>query len=63
MKKAILISFLIGMTVSFHSSFAQDHTISQSAYLLKPNDPKAVYFTKENFNGTQGKWRCQIQRL
>jgi hypothetical protein len=49
MKKAILIFFLFEITILFQSLIAQDHTIGQSVYTLTPNDPQAVYFTREYF--------------
>ena len=42
--------FLFGIVISINSLFAQDNNVNQSIYPLRPNDHKAVYLTKDNFN-------------
>ena len=48
MKKSILTFVLFAIAVPFLSLFAQNDK-GKSIYTQKINDPKAVYFTKENF--------------
>jgi hypothetical protein len=45
----VLFFLFLGTSVSFQPLSAQDTDIGQSIYTLKPIDPKAVYFTRENF--------------
>jgi hypothetical protein len=42
--------FFLGITASFQGISAQDQHSGKSIYPLRPNDPEAVYFTRENFN-------------
>lgn len=48
-KQRVLFFFFFGIIVSFRAVPAQELNNNQSVYPLKPNDPRAVYFTKDNF--------------
>ena len=49
-KKWLILFFLFeGIMASFHSLFAQNQNVGKSVYSLRIDDPKAVYFTKDNF--------------
>ncbi len=41
---------LLGMTVFSRFLFSFDNTRSESVFPIRPNDPKAVYLTRENFS-------------
>ena len=50
MKKWLVpILLFCGITASFQLLCAQNQNSGESIYTIKPNDPKAVYFTRDNF--------------